>query len=118
MNVRFAYKCLAFSRLKSGDIWESEVWKGMALTCSWRFRYDNLGNALSQKVHGYGVPSVTPIVYDICKSSTLDEEVVSLDAVVSLGLHGVVSPMGANGGPGLVTIGFNTGQAIQTLRFE
>ena len=45
-------------------------------------------------MHGYGVPSVTPIVYDICKSSTLDDEVVSLEAVVSLGLHGVVSSNG------------------------
>lgn len=43
-------------------------------------------------MQGYGVPSVTPIVYEICKSSTLDDEVVSLDAVVSLGLHGVVNP--------------------------
>jgi hypothetical protein len=39
------------------------------------------------------VPSVTPIVYDICISSILDDEVVSLEAVVSVGLHGVVIPI-------------------------
>lgn len=72
----------------------NELWFNQWIfTCSCLFRYESLGNALSQKVQGYGVPSVTPIVYDICISSIDDVDVVSLDATVSVGLHGVTIPV-------------------------